>query len=197
MSLLFESIRIENGFAHHIDIHQERINKSLFYLGTNNFLNLQDYISELKFPKTNIHKLRISYNRKKFTKHSITPYKTSKINNVELISHNNINYSLKFEDRTIINQLYDKSSADEIIIIKNGLLTDSSKSNILLYDGNKWHTPLKPLLNGTQRTLLLRNKQIQATAIKVDEINNYTHFCFINALNPFKKESIHSINKIY
>ena len=36
-----------------------------------------------------------------------------------------------------------KDDADDIIIVKNNFITDTSIANIALYNGGNWHTPNK------------------------------------------------------
>ena len=43
-----------------------------------------------------------------------------------------------------------KREQDEILITRNGLLTDTSIANIALFNGKEWHTPKHPLLKGVQ-----------------------------------------------
>ena len=73
-----------------------------------------------------------------------------------LIIDNQINYNSKKLNRINIDTLYAKKALnDEIIIIKNGLVTDTSIANIaILYEG-KWLTPKTPLLYGTTRSRYL------------------------------------------
>ena len=37
-----------------------------------------------------------------------------------------------------------KREQDEILITRNGLLTDTSIANIALFNGKEWHTPKHP-----------------------------------------------------
>ncbi len=72
-----------------------------------------------------------------------------------------MNYEFKYQDRTIINSfLTGINDVSDILIIKNGLLTDTSFSNIILFDGEKWITPDTYLLNGVKRRRLLENNEI-------------------------------------
>lgn len=196
MCQLFESIRIENGMAHNLEFHQKRINQSLEFLNSTKKINLNHLISKTELPIKGIHKLRISYNTKGVIQQSIKSYKTKQIRSVKLVACNSIEYNFKYEDRSTINQLLEDSKADEIIITKDGIITDSSISNILFYDGNNWITPSTPLLEGTQRALLLKRNKIKKVLIKIVDLNKYSEFCFINALNDFEKSKSYPISMI-
>ena len=60
-----------------------------------------------------------------------------------------------------------RQDKDDILIVKNGLLTDTSIANIALYDGNDWYTPLHPLLKGTKRAELLDKGVLKEKEIKI------------------------------
>lgn len=71
-----------------------------------------------------------------------------------------IDYSLKFSDRTLLNNLLkQKEECDEIMIIRQGKVTDCSIGNLIFRQNNQWITPDKPLLEGTQRAKLLEQKK--------------------------------------
>jgi 4-amino-4-deoxychorismate lyase len=76
-----------------------------------------------------------------------------------------------------------KGNYDDILIVKNAYITDSSYANILFYDGGKWFTPHMPLLAGTCRARLLKESKICEMKIKIDDIKKFESFCLINALN--------------
>ena len=69
-----------------------------------------------------------------------------------------------------------RQDKDDILIVKNGLLTDTSIANIALYDGNDWYTPLHPLLKGTKRAELL-----DKGVLKEKEIKYHTATHLLNA----------------
>ena len=75
--------------------------------------------------------------------------------------------------------------ADDVLIVRHGLLTDTSIANIALWNGCEWHTPAQPLLAGTQRRYLLDTGQIKETDIPVASLGNYRHIRLFNALIPF------------
>src|SRR5690606_14853325 len=86
----------------------------------------------------------------------ITPYEVRAVTSLKIIHDDTIDYSLKYEDRSSIDNLFAKrNNCDDILIIKNGFVTDASYSNIAFYDGSRWITPAQPLLKGTMRQHLL------------------------------------------
>jgi 4-amino-4-deoxychorismate lyase len=73
-------------------------------------------------------------------------------------------------------------SADEILIIKNGFVTDTSFSNIVFFDGIKWITPSTYLLNGTQRQQLLQQGAIIEEEIRPSDLKHFRFAKLINAM---------------
>ena len=78
------------------------------------------------------------------------------------------------------------SDVDEILIEKDGYLTDTSIANIAFYDGEQWVTPAIPLLKGTMRQKLLDEGFLQTRNIKKEELTHYTQVALTNAMIGFK-----------
>jgi 4-amino-4-deoxychorismate lyase len=100
-----------------------------------------------------------------------------------LVYDDEIEYSYKYENRERLNELKERrQDCDEIMIVKNGCITDTSFSNLVFYDGKKYLTPAQPLLNGTKRKLLLQQGWISEATIKPEDLNNFQHCGLINAM---------------
>ena len=78
-----------------------------------------------------------------------------------------------------------RGEADDILIVRNGLLTDTSIANIALWDGRQWHTPTRPLLKGTRRAELLDNGILTEHDIPVEKIWTYRKIRLFNAMLHF------------
>ena len=111
------------------------------------------------------------------------PYTIRKIENLKLIIDDTIDYSYKYAEREELNRLLAKrEECDEILIVKNGLITDTSFSNIVFFDGVKWLTPSKPLLKGTKRQKLLNDKIIEEADVEISDLKIFSKACLINAM---------------
>lgn len=96
-----------------------------------------------------------------------------------------ISYTYKYEDRSALKKLFNqRENHSEILIIKNGIVTDCFYYNVAFYS-DAWYTPKQPLLNGTMRASLLDQKIINLADISLEDIPKYTKICLFNALNPF------------
>ena len=200
---LLETIKFKNGKFANVDLHQERMNRSqkeLFEL--KNTINL---VSELKTFQTKFqtasidnktYKCRIIYN-KTIESIELIPYALTKIYSLKIVFDNEIDYRFKFKNRERINQLFAKrENCDDILIVKNGLITDASFCNILFFNGKKWLTPEKPLLKGIQRQLLINNEIVETANISPGNLYNFTKARLVNAMIGFEDAMDISIEDI-
>lgn len=191
-----ESLKVVGGEFMNIELHQQRIDISSKIFSINKKIVLKD----INIPKSNndlVQKCRILYSNDDLII-SFSEYKQRKIESLKLVFDDSIDYSFKFEDRQRLKQLYDKrEDCSDIIIVKNGHLTDTSFSNIILFDGENYFTPNSFLLNGTMRQKLLSDKRIIEKEIKYDEISNYNRIILINALNSIEDNLSIKIENIF
>jgi 4-amino-4-deoxychorismate lyase len=183
MSLLFETIRIENGIIMHPGEHEKRMFDSRVALfGLNDHLRLSEVISIPVEFGTGIVRCRVDYGKDiedvKFTKYKLKPLKRFRI-----IINDKIKYPFKFSDRSELEFLFpENTDVDEIIIVKNGMITDTSISNLIFLDGNCWITPARPLLKGTCRERMIREGKVKEQYISLRDIGSFSGFKVINAM---------------
>ncbi|MFA7615024.1 MAG: aminotransferase class IV [Weeksellaceae bacterium] len=191
MFRLIESICVIDGKVRNLNYHQKRMDHSVFgCFEIKNKLKLADLISEIRFPAEGKFKLRILYSEK-IESIRLISYLPRIIRSFQLISDDQISYNYKNEDRSDFEYLMYATDADEIIIVKNGLITDSSFSNLIFFDGQKWLTPAHPLLKGTMRSFLIDSQEIEETDIRVDDLKKFNSFKLINSmLSPDETEPI-------
>lgn len=181
MCLFVESIKIKDREVQNITLHNERLNKTRFEaLRQTSHIDLRNILTNLP-EVTGIYKCRVLY-RENIEKIEYIPYTQPNINSIKVIVADNIEYSHKYANRESINSLKKDIAEDDIIIIKNGVVTDCSFTNIAFFDGLLWYTPNTPLLKGTKRELLLRNKVIFERQIKAEDIHSYKSVRLFNAM---------------
>ena len=184
MSLLFETIACIDGRLQSLKWHQARLNRSFtsLYKATPEIV-LED-IQVPEFANAGLWKCRVTFDSSHYTI-NFEPYTRLKIQTLKLIE-SGISYSFKFSDRTEILELFQKrGNADDILIIKDGMVMDSSKANVMLFDGNEWFTPEQPLLPGTMRAQLLEEGKIKAKPIYKTDLAQYQKIMLVSAMNPF------------
>jgi len=182
--LLLETIRIEGGVIHNLPYHQARMNRSREHL-FHTFSTI-DLASHLQPPDTHqIYRCRVLYGHE-IEKIEYLPYTPKPIRHLKIVT-SDIEYRHKYADREPLNRLLSlHPNADEVIIEKDGLLTDTTIANIAFFKNGKWYTPQKPLLEGTMREKFLDKGVLHLKDITKDELPDYSHVALINAMIGFK-----------
>jgi len=195
MCLLFETIRVEKGIPQNIRLHQERVTKSRKAI-----FSVSDPldITSLQVPEQctdGIFKCRVIYGERVQSVEFI-PYSKKIIRKVKLVETNNIDYCHKYYDRAVFSELLNSfPDFDDIIIVKNGLLTDSSFSNLAFLKNGQWYTPREPLLEGIRIRQLLNAGKVIEASISASNIQNFEKVSFINAMLDIE-ESVVNIEGI-
>ena len=187
MMRFIETIKIENGIAHNLDLHLERASKTCFHhFGVRTVLPFDLIINEISSSHNDgIYKLRIIYTGK-IEHYTIEKYEPKIVKTLKIVDGGNIDYSFKYEDRLALNKLLDlRGDCDDIIIINDGYVTDTSFSNLVFSEGEQLFTPSSFLLNGIKRQELLRDGKIKEKEIKMADINKYSNAFLINSMVDF------------
>lgn len=123
-------------------------------------------------------------------------YSHRPIRRLKLVECDSIDYSRKYADRRALEALREKrEECDDVLIVKNGLITDTSYSNIVFFDGREYFTPDSFLLNGCKRRELLESGRIKQRRITAVQTQDFLCAYMINAMldmedNPFPIEII-------
>ena len=190
MCRLFETIKISDGKPENLYLHNERLNHSRKLLfGKSDQLKLEDYINVPENAKKGLFRCRVIYSDSVISI-EYTPYIPAKIKTLKKVYADSLKYDHKFLNRTTLLSLIDKNVADDIVIIRNGLITDTSYANIVFTDGEKWVTPDTPLLKGTMRAFLLSKGVITEERITINDMYRFTHLRMINAMLGFAAKDI-------
>ena len=192
MSLLIESIKIFNGRIYNLRRHENRIQRSRVALISKDIapIPLRKYIEIPIDLRQGLVKCRIVY-KEDIQEVSYTPYLPNIIESLKLVESNLIDYQYKYLDRTHIKELYaQRGNCDDIIMVKDRMLTDSSYGNIALLKDGVWYTPSTCLLNGTRRQQLIDQGKILEADIPVVDIDQYEKICLFNAMIGLNKSTI-------
>ncbi len=196
MSQFIESIKIEDQKAFLLELHQKRVNETFAYFGKEGSLDLAKIFKELEHDEDGLYKWRIVYDLDRNFKTQMIPHAISEIDGFQLVENNKFEYRFKYSDRKELEYMKKKAKTEEIIIVQNRKITDTSYSNLLFLKEKQWFTPTSYLLNGVQRQHLLSKKAIKETEITLDNIKEFTHFQLINSLNDFDDMFVYPIEKI-
>lgn len=196
MSLLLETIRLDNGKLINLTFHQKRVERSRKELFDN--LPPLDLAKAIAIPKafeTGLLKCRVEYGE---TIHKIDffPYRLKPVQSLKLIKDDEIDYHLKYENRMPLYLLYDKRAhADDVLIVKNGRLTDTFYCNTAFLEKGKWYTPKHPLLQGTQRDFLISKKIIEEADLTLADLSRFEKIRLFNAMITW--EDAMDVEEIY
>lgn len=183
---LFETLAIEQRNIQNIEYHQARYEQSLrqFYgKSAVNIFNLFELIQVPPHLQNHLVRCRVDYNAES-TQIQYVEYTRKIYRTFQPIVCDEIDYSLKYANRDLLNSLLaQRGKCDEIIIIKNGKVTDCSIGNLIFRQGDQWLTSDTPLLAGTQREKLLQQGKIRETTIYAQDIEKYDEIRLINAMN--------------
>lgn len=196
MSQFIESIKVEDQEVFLLEFHQKRVNQTFSHFGKEGSIDLKKIYNHLEHDEDGLFKLRLVYDLDKKIRTQMIPYAIPEIQDFQLVENNSFDYSFKFEDRKELDKMKMKAKAEEIIIVKNNHITDTSFSNLLFLKGKDWFTPSTYLLNGVQRQNLLKQKKIKETEITLQNIKQFSHFQLINALNDFDDMFVYPIDRI-
>jgi 4-amino-4-deoxychorismate lyase len=191
MYQLVESVRIENRQLQHIELHNQRLNKALKELfGIDKKICLEDVIAIPANLTEERYKCRVTVSPENINV-CIKPYIQREIKTLKIVHDNEIDYSFKTDNRQQLDAAFEKrEDCDDIIIVKNGSVTDSWAANILLFDGHDWITSDTPLLEGVQRDYLLSQNQIKKRRVWVTDLPSYQKIKLINAMIDFERAPI-------
>ncbi|MEZ2413326.1 aminotransferase class IV [Muriicola sp. E247] len=196
MYRFIESIRLENGKFPLLEEHQLRLNKTFNHFGHFNPFLLDEIISVPEEYLNDLFKCRVVYDLQGKVSVEFVPYHIKKLSTFSLVDIGSADYPYKFEDRQWIMDLLHNSEGDEIIMCRNGEITDSSYANLVFFDGNQWVTPKHPLLQGTQRARLLKANLIKERIIRERDIFKFQKFKCINAMISWEEAPEYQIEQI-
>ncbi len=182
----FESIRFENGCFHLLDLHEQRIRRTQQQaFGQSLATNLKHYLSTFEPPATGLFKCRLRYGTA-FDRPEFSSYHPKSVSSLKMVIADELDYSLKYDDRSKIDFLFQqRDTCDDILIILNGFVTDTSYCNIVFFNGKEWLTPAFPLLEGVQRSFLIQLGIIRPVQISHKDVAQFQSFKLINAMIPW------------
>jgi len=179
-----ETIRILDAQAMNLSYHQKRYESVLKHFGIKKFRCLEELMDP---PKEGLYRSRVVYSPQHIDLIDVeyVKYHKKKIRTLKIIVDEEIDYTFKSTNRSALDALYaKKEEAEDILIIKDGYITDTSIANIAFYDG-VWKTPQHPLLKGTTRQRYLDQGKLFVENIRVDEIKNFSKVALLNAMIDF------------
>ena len=196
MSQFIETIRVEYGKLMALTYHQCRVNNTLTHFGVNPYIVLSQLICPSEFSHFPVIKCKIVYDLDEINSVEFIPYAIKSIATISMMNCDGKDYSFKYADRSWINDLVNFSGTDEIIICDQQIIKDASYANLAFYNGHEWHTPAQPLLKGTRREQLVKERRIVPKNISINQLHLYTQVKFINAMMTWEEAPLLDIKNL-
>lgn len=190
MKRFIESICLLNGELRNLELHQRRLKLTqLAHFGAIAQIDLKAELGRLSLPSVGLFKVRVTYGRK-LESIEVDPYSRHQVKGIELVEAENLDYRYKYVDRRQLDALRQQvAQGVQPVIVQRGLLTDAIYANICVFDGERWLTPERPLLEGTSRAAALAAGQLHKAIIsKTDFLaGKYRRLKFINCMALFQE----------
>ncbi|WP_292656146.1 aminotransferase class IV [Nitratifractor sp.] len=185
--MLLETIRIEEGRPLHLEYHNRRFNHSRRKLfGATEDLDLADFLTDI--PPAGLWRCRVLYTLY-MERVEYLPY-TLRLPHRFALAEFERDYAYKYADRSVFERLKrEHPEAEELLLYRQGLLTDTTIANIALRRDNVWYTPARPLLEGTTRQRLLEEGRLQLAEIPCDALDAFDELALMNAMIGFRNIS--------
>ncbi len=198
MSQFIETIQVLHGELQNLVFHQERFERTRqIALGLKRHPQLAELITVPGGLEQVVLKCRVIY-EKEIVRLEYEPYRAHKVHSLKIVYSDSIDYGFKYADRSELEELFrQRAECDDILVVKQGCITDSFYANVVFWDGTEWITPDTPLLAGTMRSSLLRKGIIGERRITRSDLSGFQKVKLINAMNDLQNapeipiESIH------
>ncbi len=181
--MLLETIRISDGTPLHLSYHQHRMDMARRYLWRmDSSLPLGVVCEAPAEYKRGRVKCRITYDYR-IHKVEWSHYTPKRERSLQLVDGADLNYAFKYADRKGIERLMGlRGDADDILIVKDNLITDTSYCNVVCFDGSRYFTPAEPLLAGTCRARLIAEGVLETADIRPEDLAHFQKIFLINAM---------------
>ncbi|MCK5820259.1 MAG: aminotransferase class IV [Bacteroidales bacterium] len=197
MSLLLESIRINQGKPDNLSAHEERISRSQLALeGIRQLPPLEKIFKSTPPPNTRLLKARIVYNSDMY-KIDYHEYSRAIIKSLQVCQEKSIYYPHKFANRRRLNNLKKTfPKYTEALIVIGNRITDTTFTNLAFWNGKKWLSPMYPLLPGTRRASLINQGLIELHDIQLSQLMDFEKVRLFNAMMPWDEAIEISISQV-
>lgn len=182
-----ETIKVQDGVLCNLKYHilRSAYTISSFY-GIKKIIPFEDIFHSISGGRVldigEIYKFRVIYSDDVISA-SIENYEMRDSLTLKVVGCNEIDYSYKYENRRALEALRKKrENCDDILIVKNGFVTDTSFGNIVYEDGGILYTPKSCLLKGTMRQKLLDEKRVIEKDLMITDTPEFKTYYMINSM---------------
>ncbi len=199
MKQFLETICILNGVPQYLDWHQRRVDATMqhFYPEHHHTWTLISCIDVPSEFQSGLVRCRILYDAHYFSIHYF-PYIPKTISTLKLVEAPvSFDYRYKYADRKIIENLFElRGEAEDILMTRDGWITDTSIANIAFEKNGRWYTPSIPLLAGTTWKRLVSSGILISSPIHFTQLHMFNSFKLFNAMNDWSLENTSMVQNI-
>ena len=183
--MFLETIRIQDGHAHHMADHIDRMRRTALHFGFTAPPLPADLDALVPHTlRTGTVRCRIIYDHT-LRELTFTPYRRRRLERLIAVDAGAMDYAYKYADRSPLERPnIPLSEADELLFIRGGYVTDTSYTNLILRRGDELLTPDTFLLDGTCRRRLLRTAQVRTAQVRLSDLSAYDELLLVNAMMP-------------
>lgn len=186
--MLIETIRVTDGRYCNAPLHLQRMERSVRELfGCSSPLTELPPVPARYYSAGEV-KCRILYG-KEIERLEFDIYRPRNVKTLRLVEGGDIDYHLKYANRSRLDALRAlRGDCDDIVILRDGIVTDTSYSNLLFLSDKGIFTPSLPLLCGTMRQSLIESGAVKTLTITGEELLSGAYdihsVLMINAMLP-------------
>lgn len=183
MCRLIETIRLFDGEFHRLELHERRLEKSYYALtGMVCPVGLREVLKSQIIPAKGLYKCRVTVSDGTGAV-EFEPYTAKPVHTLRLVPADALVYNHKFADRNELQKLFAlRESADDVLIVQHGCITDTTYANVAFLKDHQWFTPDTYLLNGTMRQHLLAMGKIREKHITEANLHEFERVKLFNAM---------------
>lgn len=186
MSLFLETIKLFDGKFYRLSLHQQRLEQAFAeYYPNSEVPDLKLVLENSDFPHAGFYKCRILIDITGCNIH-FEPYIRRDIKTLKLVETRIPSCAFKFANRSKFGEMIElRGDCDDVLLFRDGYITDTSYANVAFFDGKNWLTPQVPLIYGVNRASLLADKKITKALVKVEDLVNFKSIRMFNAMIEF------------
>ena len=186
--MFIETIRIQDGHACHLSNHTDRMRRTADHFGFTAPTLPHDLEAHLPADlRTGTVRCRVVYDHT-LREVTFTPYRRRQIERLFAVDAGTTDYAFKYADRAPLTRpQISLAETDELLFIRDGCLTDTSYTNLVLRRGDELVTPDTFLLDGTCRRRLLREGVVRTEPVRLHDLPTYDELLLINAMMPLRE----------
>ncbi len=198
MFRFIETICYEQRRFHRIELHNERLNRTrTHFFGKLPEIRLELLLSVPAVLINETVKCTVTYGIE-ISDIEYTVYTVRQIKSLKLVSDNAIDYAFKYADRSIFKtMLQNNLQYDDILIVKNGLLTDISYANTIYLHENIWYSQRNPLLFGTRLQSYVREGRVTPALLTPADLIRFSEVRIINAMISIENSPVIPIEAVF